>query len=330
MRGNKEHQPRPGFTLERAILVALVLHLLLGGVVTWWPGLLVPAQLAAELDSQPLDFTFVDTPDPEPPPETPDTDTLSDIDRRAADASPREDQADPFSEGNTTQTVVRPAQLPQEERLADPSPDQPEADPAEATEEPVEAPAETEATDSEQPAATAAENPPEDNVAEPQPTAPPVPPRRRTLRDSLVRLESVVEPQVYDNPGGGVDAPQSLAQFDTRGYDLGAYLRAVLSEIERNWRANIPPLIRTGVGGATFVGLSIRRHRIDDGTEVAILVAERTWSSGQPAYDSAALFSLELSTPLPAIPSLYPYETIQGRLGYIYNLDHEQIDFPDQ
>ena len=67
-----------------------------------------------------------------------------------------------------------------------------------------------------------------------------------------------------------------------------------------------------------------------DGSEIAVVVAERTWSSGQPAYDTAANFSLELSNPLPPIPSFFPYDLIQGRLGYVYNLDPNQIVFPDQ
>jgi outer membrane biosynthesis protein TonB len=335
--GKRRRRPT-GFTLERAIIVALSLHMFMGGVLTWWPGLLMPAEAAAPSEQQPLEFRFVDTPDPEIPPETPDTEVLSDIDRQAADMSERDDQPDPFSEGNTPQQVMRlpeasppaptvepePAPQPQPEEAAAPQPEEAaEIQPEEIPPDPLGMVAEAAEETTEESASETAE------VAEDAPTTPALPPRRNQLLRSLTSLERYTEPQVMDNPTGGTDGPQSLAEFDTRGYDLGAYLRRVLSTIEQNWRANIPPLIQTGVGGSTFVALSIRRARDKDGAEIAIIVAERTWSSGQPAYDSGALFALELSSPLPAIPNFYPHETIDGRLGFIYNLDPDQVAFPE-
>jgi hypothetical protein len=327
-----------GFTLERALLVALVLHLLMGGVVTWWPGLLYSADAAPQAEQRPLEFRFVDTPDPEQPEETPDTDVLSDIDRRAADMSERDDQPDPFSEGNTPEEVMRPAETapqspaveptpapqPQPERVASPEPE------TTAEEQPEEVPPDPSGTVAEAAEEVAEEASAETADTTAETTSPALPPRRNQLLRSLASLERQADPRILDNRDGGAEGPRSLAQFDTRGYDLGAYLRQVLGTIERNWRTNMPPLIRTGIGGATFVAMSIRRARADDGSEIAIIVAERTWSSGQPAYDSGALFALELSSPLPPIPEFYPYETIDGRLGFIYNLDPDQVDFPEE
>lgn len=320
---------RKGLTLERALVVAMAVHLLFGGIVTWWPGLL-PAAAATPEETRPLEFRFVDTPDREEPETPPETETTSDRDRRAADMSERDDQPTPYSEGNTPESVMR---LPQP--ASQPSPEQPPAEPSPATEQP---PAETTSEQpeaAEEPAVTEAgdtatpQRPEEQPAAETTPAATPPQPNRNQLLRSLTSLERYAAPQVTDNRSGGAPGPQSLAEFDTKGIDLGPYLREVLRRIELNWRANIPPLIRTGIGGSSFVALSIRRTRDGDGNEVATIVAERTWSSGQPAYDSAALFALELSNPLPPIPEFFPYDSIEGRLGFIYNLDPERVRFPE-
>lgn len=323
-------QRREGFTLEKAIGVAVLLHLLLGALLTWWPGLLVAAEANAAPEPRALQFRFVDSPESEPPPEPPDTETLSDIDRQVADASERDDQDTPFSEGNTAQTVIRLPQEASEVVAAElpttltPQPAVTEPDPAaeEQPTEPVPAGETGELARAEE-AVDTTEN------AEPETAQPRVVPRRG-LRNSLARLQAYVDPQLFDNRRGGVSEQRSLAQFNTRGFDLGGYLQQVLSIIERNWHSSMPPLIQTGIQGATFLALSIRRQRQPDGSEVAIIVAERTWSSGQPAYDSAAHFSFELSNPLPPIPDFYPHQTIEGRLGFLYNIDLDEIDFPDR
>lgn len=313
-------------------MVAVALHVLFGAVVTVWPGLLRPAELMAAPENPPIQFNFVDTPETEPPPEPPDTNVLSDVDRQAADNAERTEDATPFSEGNTVQQVIRPAAPPSEAseaaEAAEPTPEQPEEAEA-ATEEPEEEarePAETADTAldvSEEVTEPAAE------TAEAQPTTP-LPPRRRNLKRSLAQPQSFADPQVYDNRSGGADGERAMAQFDTKGYDLGAYLNEVLRKVEMNWRSNMPPLIQTGVGGATFVSLSIRRHRNAAGDEVALIIAEQTWSSGQPAYDSAAVFALELANDLPAIPEFFPHDAITGRLGFIYNLDPQEVVFPEE
>ncbi len=332
----RRQAPRQGFTLGRAVAFAIALHVLFGGLLNWWPGLLFPTPASAATEPPPLQFTFVDTPETEPPEEPPDTATMSDIDRLAADDSPRDDQPLPFSEGNTAAQVIRPAVVPIETPAAEAQPPVPEAPPArpeerpEAAEPVADVPEAPEESDIEaaEPEATPAEDPAEtlEDVAE----TVTIPPRRPSLRSQLTRLESFVDPQMYANADGGVQESEGLAQFDTHGYDLGAYLNQVLRRIKRHWRANMPPLIRTGIGGATFVSLSIRRHEGANGDEVATIVIERTWPSGQPAYDAGARFALELSNPLPPIPDYYPYEDINGRLGFIYNMGTEEVVFPEE
>lgn len=328
-----ESTRRTGLTFERAVMVALVLHALFGGVVSWWPGLLVPA-MAEPQEPRPLEFRFVDTPDREPPPQPPDTEVLSDRDRQVADMSDRDDQPTPYSEGNTPQSVMRlpqpAAEASPEQPASRPAPAQPVAQPAEqpreetAVEQPLEQPEESTNGDTPVPQREEEERP----AAETATPSNPAPSRNQLLR-SLTSLERYTAPQVTDNRSGGAPGPRSLAEFDTKGYELGPYLREVLSRIEMNWRSNIPPLIRTGIGGSTFVALSIRRSRNAAGDEVAVIVAERTWTSGQPAYDSAAVFALELSNPLPPIPAFFPDDIIEGRLGFIYNLDPSRVQFPE-
>lgn len=321
------------FTLGRAIMVAVGLHVLFGALITAWPGLLRPAELMAAPENAPIQFNFVDTPQPEPPPEPPETNVLSDLDRLAADNAEPTEEATPFSEGNTPQQVFRPAELPSEasdaSELAEPTPEQPEVAEEAAVEPEAEEPDPAETTDAAEVVAANEVTETATEEAEVQPTTP-LPPRQRNLKRSLARPEVFVNSQIYDNRRGGVDGERAVAEFDTRGYDLGAYLNEVLRKIERNWHANMPPLLNTGVGGATFVNLSIRRHRNAAGEEVALIVAEETWSSGQPAYDSAAVFALELSNDLPPIPGFFPHDAITGRLGFIYNLDPQEVVFPDE
>lgn len=328
-------------TLRQTMVIAVILHLMLGGVLQWNPDLLWSEPVAVEPESRPLEFRFVDMPET-PTDETPDTEVMSDVDRVAADMSERDDAEDPFSEGNTPQEVLRSEPEPAEqpvpetppsavvaEAVAEATPDtEPSsADPAEVSTDKtrVTDPATAEETVSQPEAATAALRP----LATSAPVLPP--PRRDTLRDSLVRgLQQYVEPEIFANEDGGADGSQGLVSFDTKGYDLGAYIARVLRIIERNWKTNIPPAARwQGQEGAIFVNMSIIRDP-QGGDDQAIITVTRSWSSGKPAFDQAALLALEISSPLPPLPSFFPYDQLDGRLGFLYNLDPSQVTFPAQ
>lgn len=325
-------------TLRQTLVVAMLLHLMLGGFLQWNPDLLFSEPVVVEPESRPLEFRFVDTPATATE-ETPDTEVLSDVDRVAADMSERDDAEDPFSEGNTPQEVLRsepepvptppvpetaPAAEPAETTpttTPEPQPTSAEANPASAEERPV-----SEARTAEETAAAATSA----NVPQPLATsAPPLPPRRN-LRDSLVRgMQQFVEPEIFANSDGGADGSQGLVSFDTKGYDLGPYINQVLRIIERNWKTNIPPAARwQGQDGAVFVNISIVRDQAAG--DKAILTVTRQWSSGKPAFDQAAFIALEISNPLPPLPSFFPYEQLDGRLGFLYNLDPSQVTFPSQ
>ena len=316
-------------TLRQTLVIAVVLHLMLGGVMQWNPDLLFSDPVVVEPRPQPLEFRFVDVPEPELPDETPDTDVMSDRDRVAADESERTDAEDPFNEGNTSQEVLRSEPAPAEPQ-PEPVPPSPEAASAEATTTATEETTTPEEVTSEETAA-----PPEPTAAAAQPLAteaPPLPPPRSdSLRDSLTRgLQRYVEPEVFGNDDGGA-LGQGLVQFDTKGYDLGEYISRVLRVIERNWKMNIPPAARVqGVTGAVFVSISIDRNRDSPDAEKAIIVVHQAWSSGKPAFDQSALLALEISSPLPPIPAFFPHDKLEGRLGFLYNLDPDQVTFPVQ
>lgn len=329
-------------TLRQALAIAVLLHLMLGGLLQWKPDLLWSEPVAVEPESRPLEFRFVDMPQTETD-TTPETDVMSDVDRVAADLSERDNAEDPFSEGNTPQEVFR------SEPEAIEAPPVPETPPssvtpaavAEVTPEAQPANADTPTVSPEEAAASAANGPaeavsqPEAAAAAPPPLAaapPPLPPpRNKTLRDSLARgLQQYLEPEVFANTDGGVDGSQGLVSFDTKGYDLGAYIAQVLRIIERNWKSNIPPAARwQGQEGAVFVNLSIVRD-LGSNTERAVIQVTQSWSSGKPAFDQAALMALQISSPLPPLPSYFPHDQLDGRLGFLYNLDPSEVTFPSQ
>lgn len=330
---------RQRVTLRQTLVVALLLHLILAGVAQWRPDLLWPSPaVAQEPDrARPLEFRFVDVPETESPEETPDTELLSDRDRQARDASERDDSAEPYSEGNTSQEVLRtppatatPASQPRPET----PPVEAETSPAEPAEEPrpeVTEEASPEETEAPEPEGTEPRPAPGEESGETTSARPPVrlPPSRPDLRSTMSRMTPFVDTEVHDNRNGGADGEPGLVSFDTKGYELGPYINEVLRIIERNWKMNIPSAASLpGMEGATFVRLSIRRFRGADGEETAEIVVHRTWTSGKRSFDQAAIFALDISNPLPPIPSFFPYDSLDGRIGFLYNLRPDEVTFP--
>ena len=100
----RDRQNRYGeerITLRQTLVIAVVLHLMLGGVLQWKPDLLW-SDPVSQPESRPIEFRFVDTPAMEAE-ETPDTEVMSDIDLVSDDMSERDTADDPFSEGNNSQ-----------------------------------------------------------------------------------------------------------------------------------------------------------------------------------------------------------------------------------
>jgi TonB family protein len=113
--------------------------------------------------------------------------------------------------------------------------------------------------------------------------------------------------------GGGEKgtAEQGPISFESQWYDWGDYAQSMISRIRVNWYANMPQLLRTGLGGVVTIRFTI--HRDGHITDVTILK-----SSTVPPYDFAAKKAIELSSPLNRLPEDFPrpYERVTAMFYY--------------
>jgi len=114
-----------------------------------------------------------------------------------------------------------------------------------------------------------------------------------------------------DNPNMSIPGPQILS--DTMGVDFQPYLLRIYLLVRRNWYSVIPEIARLGKQGRVALEFSIERNgRVPD---LVLRV-----SSGTGSLDSAALASIRLSNPFPALPPEFPGEDIRLRFIYLYNV----------
>jgi TonB family protein len=107
-------------------------------------------------------------------------------------------------------------------------------------------------------------------------------------------------------------AEQGPISFETTWYDWGPYAQSMVSKIRVNWYANMPQLIRTGIGGVVTIRFTIQRDgRI---TDVTLLK-----TSGHPPYDFAARKAIELSSPLQPLPADFPNRDERVTAMFYYN-----------
>ena len=116
------------------------------------------------------------------------------------------------------------------------------------------------------------------------------------------------------NPNLYIPGPQILS--DTMGVNFHPYLLRMLALVRRNWYAVIPEIARLGRQGRVVVQFSILR----DGSVPDLILSE---GSGTRSLDSAALVSIRLSNPFPALPQEFPGEDIRMQFTYLYNLPVE-------
>lgn len=110
----------------------------------------------------------------------------------------------------------------------------------------------------------------------------------------------------------GFAAVEGPLSFETSWYDWGPYAQSMVSRIRVNWYANMPQLIRTGIGGVVTIRFTIQRDgRI---TEISVLK-----SSGHPPYDFAARKAIELSSPLNPLPKDFPNPNERVTAMFYYN-----------
>ncbi|MBZ5554394.1 MAG: TonB C-terminal domain-containing protein [Acidobacteriia bacterium] len=118
-------------------------------------------------------------------------------------------------------------------------------------------------------------------------------------------------PQSGQRPDLSIDEPIILS--DTYGVDLDPYLRRIYFIVRANWYSLIPELIYTGRKGRVTIVFDIQKN----GRILNMNVVAR---SGTGPYDNAAVGSLNMSTPLPALPNYFPGDHITLQYTYLYNL----------
>lgn len=136
---------------------------------------------------------------------------------------------------------------------------------------------------------------------------------RSAIRDVKGPIGGGDGPDIRDSTGGerGL-AEQGPISFETSWYDWGPYAQSMVSKIRVNWYANMPQLIRTGIGGVVTVRFTIQRNgRI---TDITLLK-----SSGHPPYDFAARKAIELSSPLNPLPADFPNPDERVTAMFYYN-----------
>ena len=107
-------------------------------------------------------------------------------------------------------------------------------------------------------------------------------------------------------------AEQGPLSFETAWYDWGPYAQSMVSRIRVNWYANMPQLIRTGIGGVVTIRFTIQR----DGRITEIITVK---SSGHPPYDFVARKAIELSSPLNPLPADFPNPNERVTAMFYYN-----------
>lgn len=107
-------------------------------------------------------------------------------------------------------------------------------------------------------------------------------------------------------------AEQGPISFETKWFDWGPYAQSMVSKIRVNWYANMPQLIKTGIGGVVTIRFQIER----DGRITNLTILK---SSGHPPYDFAARKAIELSSPLNALPADFPNPNERVTAMFYYN-----------
>ncbi len=124
--------------------------------------------------------------------------------------------------------------------------------------------------------------------------------------DSLSQLRNY-------SPNFSTEAPIILS--DTRGVDFGPYLARVVWNVRRNWYAVIPVTARLGQKGRVAIVFEI----LKDGSVPELrLVA----SSGSEPLDRAAVAAIRASNPFPPLPEEFTGEHLVLQFMFLYNMGY--------
>jgi hypothetical protein len=132
----------------------------------------------------------------------------------------------------------------------------------------------------------------------------------RALADALGNLSRYIERSgaQLDNPNGGGQYGQSF-QFDTKGVDFGAWLRAFKAQVMRNWMI---PQAAYFLRGHVSLTMVISRN----GAISELQVVDPSTVEG---FTHAAYNALAASNPTAPLPQAYPDQTLRMRVTFFYN-----------
>jgi TonB family protein len=237
---------------------------------------------------------------PKPPPRAP----LSDKDRMAMarERPPNPINQQPFSRGNTRQPEEASPPSTAPPPGAPPAPPPPAGTDGERDSTPRQAEAGYVVPER----GAGGQAPPADRTM-----ASRIPPGTpRALADALGNLSRYIERSgaQLDNPNGGGQYGQSF-QFDTKGVDFGAWLRAFKAQVMRNW---LIPQAAYFLRGRVSLTMVISRNG-------AISELQVVDPSNVEGFTHAAYNALAASNPTAPLPQAYPDQSLRMRVTFFYN-----------
>ena len=115
------------------------------------------------------------------------------------------------------------------------------------------------------------------------------------------------------NPNFSTEGPLILS--DTRGVDFGPYLARVVFNVRRNWYSMIPVAARLGQKGRVAIVFEI----LKDGSVPELRLVG---SSGSDPLDRAAVGAIRASNPFPPLPEEFTGNHLVLQFIFLYNMGY--------
>jgi len=125
--------------------------------------------------------------------------------------------------------------------------------------------------------------------------------------------EGGLGPGMNQPPAAGRQQQSKLQLLsDPMGADFGPYLLQILQTVRRNWFAVMPESAKLGRRGTVLVQFAVAK----DGTVTKVVFAT---NSGVESLDRAAVASISMSNPFPALPVEFRGNVVRLQLTFAYN-----------
>lgn len=140
----------------------------------------------------------------------------------------------------------------------------------------------------------------------------PAPPKEVDWRKYLASSSTGGRWPSYGGPTGGKRVRGSLLGRTTtspsvKRYNLASWASKAVEVIQKNW--DIPPARPSNPDAAVEIVIILQKNGQVSTVEIAA-------SSNDPAFDQAARFAVELSSPLPALPEDFPEASLEIALVF--------------